>query len=268
MNTKGERALQRAKESQKQNLPEIAAEAYQEAIGFFKEDQNFARQAAALTSLGEMYDRLLCNYQKALETYQQSLRLRQIYGLKNLSEEYFNVALQQNFLGKLSEAKDNLERGRHSAEREGNQRVLAKILNLLGDILVEEGHLRESQKHLQASQELATAEGDEHMISHVQSSIGLLLACQQRYEEAIKTCQTALSQAERIADDGAIGTAQLRFGQALWLQGNYSEAQEHLQKALEMAQKANIKILRETALEWVKRCGEERSPRPGPPDGT
>jgi tetratricopeptide (TPR) repeat protein len=266
MNKRGEKALQKAEECQKQGLPEIAAEAYQEAIGFFKEDQNFAQQADALTSLGQMYDRLLCDYQKALDTYQQSLRLRQIYGLKNLSEEYFNVALQQNFLGNVSEAKDNLERGRHSAEREGNQRALAKILNLLGDILVEEGYLRESERHLRTSLELFSAEGDEYMISHAQSSIGLLLACRQRYEEAIKACQTALSQAERIADDGAIGTAQLRFGQALWLKGNYSEAQEHLQKALEMAQKANVKILRETALEWVRRCGEGRSPHPSPPD--
>jgi len=265
MNKKGEKALQKAEDCQKQGLCEIAAEAYQEAVSSFKEDENFAQQADTLTSLGQMYDRLLCDHHKALEIFQQSLRLRQIYGLKNLCEEYFNVALQQNFLGQVSEAKDNLERGRHSAEREGNQLALGKILNLLGDILVEEGYLKESERYLRTSLELFTTEGDEYMISHAQSSLGLLLACRKRYDEAIKTCQTALGQAEKIAADGVIGTVRLRFGQALWLKGDYPEAQEHLQKALEVAQKSNIKILRETALDWIKRCEEENPTHPNPP---
>ena len=262
MAKKGERALQRAEECRRDGLYEVAAEAYQEAAIFFKEDQNFARQADALSSLGEMYDRQLSDYQKALESYQQSLRVRQMYGLKRLSDEYFNVAVQQNFLGKFSEAKDNLERGRHSAGREDNQRNLGKIMNLLGDILVEEGYLDEAEEHLRTSLELLTAVGDDYMISQVQSSIGLLLACRHKYDDALNACQNALALAEKIAAQGAIGTAQLRFGQAHWMKGSLSTARDHLQRALEAAQKANIKILQETALDWLDRCGLAEPPAP------
>jgi len=255
----GEKALQKAEQFRDDGLYDIAVEAYQEAIALFKEDQNFTRQADTFSALGKMYDRLLSDYQKALETYQQSLRLKQMYGLKNLSDEYLNVAVQQNFLGKLPEARDNLERGRHSAQKEDNQQALGKILNLLGDILVEEGYLDEAEEHLQASLEALRGVGDYYSISHVQASIGLLLACRSKYNEALKACQSALDQAEKIAADGAIGTAQLRFGQIHWMNGNFSEARDHLQEAVEIAQRTNIKILRETALDWLDRCEPEKS---------
>jgi len=268
MAKKGEKALQRAEDCQRDGDYQMAIEAYEQAIVFFKEDQNFARQADALTSLGELYDLFFSDYQKALRSYQQSLRLRQMYGLPGLCDEYLNVAVQQNFLGKFSEAKDNLERGRHSAEREGNQRTLGRILNLLGDILVEQGYLDEAEEHLRVSLELLTEVGDDRMISHVQASIGLLLACRNRHGDALKACQNALDLAEAISSDGAIGTAQLRFGQASWLKGDFSSAREHLQKALEAAQKTNIKILQETALDWLDRCGLAKPPGAGSPDNT
>jgi tetratricopeptide (TPR) repeat protein len=268
MAKKGEKALQRAEEYQRDGVYHMAIEAYEEAISSFKEDQNFSRQADALTSLGDMYDLLLSDYQKALETYQQSLRLRQMYGLRGLCQEYLNVAVQQNFLGKFSEAKDNLERGRHSAEREDNQKTLGRILNLLGDILIEEGYLDEAEEHLRVSLELLTELGDDRMISHVQSSIGLLLACHNRHNEAQKACQNALDMAEEISSAGAVGTAHLRFGQARWLSGDFSGAREHLQKALEAAQKTNIKILQETALDWLDRCGLAKPPNTNSVDDT
>lgn len=268
MTKKGEKALQRAEEYRKKGYYNMAAETYKEAAAYFKEDQNFAQQADALSSLGEMYDLLLSDYQKAMESYNQSLRLRQMYGLKHLSDAYLNVAVQQNFLGKLSEAKDNLEWGRHSAKREGNELALGKILNLLGDILVEEGHLDEAEEHLRASLELLTAVSDDYMVSHVQSSIGLLLACQHKYDEACNACQKALDLAEAIADDGILGTALLRFGQTHWVNGSFSKARDHLQKALKVAQKTNFKILRETVLEWLDRCEGEIPPQPTSPDET
>ena len=91
-------------------------------------------------------------------------------------------------------------------------------------------------------------------------SIGLLLACHNRHDDAQKACQNALALAEEISSAGAIGTAHLRFGQVRWLSGDFSSAREHLQRALEAAQKTNIKILQETALDWLDRCGLAKPP--------
>jgi tetratricopeptide (TPR) repeat protein len=266
MAKKGDKVLQMAQEYQGAGLYDMAAQAYRDAIDLFKEDEDFARQADALTSMGKMYDRLLCDHPRALENFQKSLRLRQIYGLKHLSEEYLNVAAQQNILGQLAVARDNLERGKHAAERAGNQCALGRIFNLMGDILMEQGYLDEAEDHLQSSLELLTAVGDDSLTSYVQSSIGLLLACRNKSNDAFHALQSALDQAEKISSDSAISTAQLRYGQAYWLQGNYSEARDHLQKALEMAERINVKILRETALEWLDRCGQNKLLRPGSPD--
>jgi tetratricopeptide (TPR) repeat protein len=254
MAKRGDKALQRAEEYRNTGHYDLAAEAYLEAATMFKDDQNFARQADILTSLGEMYERLLSDYQKALESYKQSLRLRQMYGLKQLSDEYYNVAEQQNYLGMLTEARDNLERGKHSAKREGNQRTLGKILNLLGDILVEEGYLDEAEEHLRTALELLTEVGDDYMIANIQASIGLLLACRNRHDEALRACQNALEHAEKISSEDAIGTAHLRLGQTLWLGGDFSRARQHLQKTLEMAQRSGVRILQATALDWLDRC--------------
>ncbi len=268
MPKRGEKALQRAQEHQAEGLYDLAAEAYGEAVSLFREDQDFASLADTFTAMGKMHHRLLDNPHGALEYYQKSLRLRQIYGLKNLSEEYFNVATQQNLLGQLPEARDNLERAKHAAERTGNHRILGKILNLLGDILMDEGYLEEAEDHLRTSLELLDAMGDEHSTPQVQSSIGLLLACQHKSNDAFSALQKALDQAEKISSESAIGTVQLRFGQAHWLLGNYSQARDHLQKALEVAQKINVKILRETALEWLDRCGPQKLPNPPAADKT
>jgi tetratricopeptide (TPR) repeat protein len=268
MAKRGDRALQRAEEYRREGLSEMAADSYREAIALFKEDHDVLQRADALSSLGKLYGQQLFDHRKALKSYQESLRLRQMYGLERLSEEYFNVAEQQNFLGSLSEAKDNLMRGMHSAEREGNQQNVGKILNLLGDILVEEGNLNEAEEHLRTSLEVLTAEGDQLMISNVQSSIGLLLACRHKYEDALKACQNALDQAEMISAESSIGIAQLRFGQVHWMQGSFSTARDYFSKALEIAQRTEGKILRETALEWLDRCGLERPPRSLPPEQT
>jgi len=246
--------LEKAEGLLRQELYDVAAETYLEAAALFKEDQNFAQQADALTLLGEMYEKLLSDYQRALENYQQSLRVRQIYGLKHLSQEYFNVAGQQNYLGLLPEAKDNLERAKNSAKREGDQRAMIKALNLLGDILVEEGFLDEAEEHLRACLELVTEIGDDLLIANVQGSIAVLLACRNRSEEALNACQGALEHAEETADLEAVGRAHLRFGQILWLSGDHSRAQDHLQQALEMAHRSAAKILQETALDWLNRC--------------
>jgi len=268
MAKRGDRALQRAEEYRREGLGEMAVDSYREAIALYKEDRDVLRQANALSSLGKLYGQQLFDHRKALKSYHESLRLRQIYGLERLSEEYFNVAEQQNFLGILSEAKDNLMRGLHSAEREGNRQNIGKILNLLGDILLEEGNLNEAEERLRTSLEVLTAEGDELMISYVQSSIGLLLACRHKYEDALKACQNALDQAEKIAAQSAIGIAQLRFGQVHWMQGSFSTARDYFSKALEIAQRTKAKILRETALEWLDRCGLESPPRSTPPEQT
>jgi tetratricopeptide (TPR) repeat protein len=262
MASKGDKALQKAEECRNTGLFDLAAEAYHEAAALFRNDQSFGRQADALTSLGEMYEKLLSDYHKALEAYQQSLRLRQMYGLKQLSDEYYNVAGQQNYLGMIAEARDNLERAKHSAKREGSQRTLGKTLVLLGDILVEEGYLDEAEEHLRSALELVTDVSDDYMIAKVQASIGLLLACRNRYDEAQRACQNALEHARRISDEDAMGTAHLRLGQILWLSNDFSKAREHLQKALEMAQRANVKIMQETALDWLDRCS---SAGPSPP---
>ncbi|MFC1682983.1 tetratricopeptide repeat protein [Candidatus Zixiibacteriota bacterium] len=260
----GDRVLQRAEECRDTGLFDLAVEAYQEAAALFKEDQSFDRQADAFTSLGKMYEQLLSDYHKALEAHQQSLRLRQMYGLKQLSDEYYKVAEQQNHLGMIAEARDNLERAKHSAKREGRQRTLGKTLILLGDILVEEGYLDEAEEHLRTALELVTDAGDDYMISKVQASIGLLLACRNRYDEALKACENALEHARRISDEGAMGTAHLRLGQTLWLSSDFSKAKDHLQKALEMAQRANVKIMQQTALDWLERCSSAGASPPAP----
>lgn len=251
---RGDKLLEKAEDLRRQGQYDVAAETYQEAAALFKDDQNFAQQADALTALGELYEKLLSDYQRALENYQQSLRVRQIYGLKHLSQEYFNVAGQQNYLGLLADAKDNLERAKNSAKREGDQRAMIKALNLLGDILVEEGFLDEAEEHLRTSLELVTEIGDDLLIANVQGSIAVLLACRNRSEEALNACQGALEHAEKAANAEAVGKACLRFGQILWLSGDQQGARDHLQQALEMAQRSSARILQETAQDWLNRC--------------
>lgn len=253
----GDRNYLAAEEYRRQGLYEAAAEAYHQAAAQFKEDQNFTRQADAFTSLGQMYQEMLSDYQRALENYQQSLRVRQIYGLKNLSHEYYRVAEQLNYLGQLEEAKDNLERARHAAKREGDYQILGKALILLSDILVEEGYLDEAEVNLRTCLEMVTERSDEALIASVQSSIGLLLSCRNKPEEAINACQSALEHSEQVDAPETTGRALLRFGQVLWMAGDHDQARTYLDQAQQMASRTNLRILQQTATDWLSRCRAE-----------
>jgi tetratricopeptide (TPR) repeat protein len=259
MAKKGDKKFLAAEEYCRQGLYEAAAKAYHEAAADFKEDQDFAQQAEAFTSLGEMYEEMLSDYQRALESFQQSLRVRQIYGLKHLSNEYYHVAEQQNYLGQLQEAKDNLERARHAAKRERDHQTLGKALILLGDILVEEGYLDEAEENLRTCLEMVTEMGDDPLIATVQSSIGLLLSCRNKHDEAINACQSALEHAEKTTDLETTGRALLRFGQVLWMAGDHAAAQKHLDRAQQMAAETNSRILQQTATDWLSRCDAEKA---------
>jgi tetratricopeptide (TPR) repeat protein len=258
MPKKGFKAIEAAEDYRSQGLLDDAAAAYREAASFFKEEQDFDGQADALTSLGKMYEQLLSDYHHALENYQQSLRIRQIYGLQQLSQEYFNVAEQQNYLGRMEEAKDNLERARHAAKREGDQRILGKSMILLGEILVEEGYLDEAEENLRTCLELVTGSGDDLLIARVQGSIGLLLVCRSKHDQAINACQSALAHAVKTGDPEIIASTHLRFGQTLWMAGDHGAAREHLQKAQDIAQQTKVRILRETASDWLDRCRQPK----------
>jgi len=254
MAKEGDKKFLAAEEYRRQGLYEAAAESYHEAAAQFKEDQNFSQQADAFTSLGEMYQGMLADYQRALESFQQSLRVRQIYGLQNLSHEYYHVAEQQNYLGQLEEAKDNLERARHAAKRDGNYQVLGKTLILLSDILVEEGYLDEAEENLRTCLEMVTERGDDALIASVQSSIGLLLSCRNKPDEAVNACQSALEHAELADIPETTGRVLLRFGQVLWMAGDHDQARTYLDRAQQMATRSNLRILQQTATDWLSRC--------------
>jgi tetratricopeptide (TPR) repeat protein len=253
----GERIFLAAEEYRRQGQYEAAAEAYHQAAAEFKEDQNFSQQAEAFTSLGRMYQEMLSDYQRALKSFQQSLRVRQIYGLKRLSHEYFLVAEQQNYLGQLEEAKDNLERARHAAKREGDDQTLGRALILLGDILVEEGYLDEAEENLRTCLEMVTERGDDALIANVQSSIGLLLSCRSKPDEAVNACRSALEHAEQAGDPETTGRVLLRFGQVLWMAGEREQAREYLDRARQAAVRTNLQILQQTAADWLSRCQAE-----------
>jgi len=253
----GDRKYLAAEEYRRQGQYEAAAEAYHEAADEFKEDQNFSQQAEAFTSLGQMYYGTLSDYQRALESFQQSLRVRQIYGLKNLSHEYYHVAEQQNYLGQLEEAKDNLERARHAAKREGDYQLLGKTLILLSDILVEEGYLDEAEENLRTCLEMVTERGDDVLIASVQSSIGLLLSCRNKPDEAVNACRSALEHARQVDAPETTGQALLRFGQVLWMAGDHDQARAYLDQAQQMAAQTNLRILQQTATDWLLRCRAE-----------
>jgi tetratricopeptide (TPR) repeat protein len=257
MAKKGDNTLQAAEEYGRQGLFDAAAQAYHEAAAHYKDIQDFTRQAEAFTLLGEMFKNSLSDYERALESFQQSLRVRQIYGLKRLSNEYYNVAEQQNYLGRLEEAKDNLERARHAAKREGDHQTLSKALILLGDILVEEGYLDEAENNLRICLEMVTEQGDDPLIANVQSSIGLLLGCRNRWEQAMNACQSALEHAERTTDPETTGKALLRFGQVLWMSGDHVAARKYLDRAQQIAVETHLRILQQTATDWLSRCGTE-----------
>ena len=253
----GDRIFLTAEEYRRQGQYEAAAEAYHQAAAEFKEDQDFTQQAEVFTSLGRMYQEMLSDYQRALESFQQSLRVRQIYGLKQLSQEYFLVAEQQNYLGQLEEAKDNLERARHAARREGDDRTLGRALILLGDILVEEGYLDEAEENLRTCLEMVTERGDDALIANVQSSIGLLLSCRNKPDEAVNACRSALEHAEQAGDPETTGRAMLRFGQVLWMAGDREQARAYLDRARQAAAGTNLRILQQTAADWLLRCQAE-----------
>jgi len=253
----GDKKFLTAEEFRRQGLYEAAAQAYHEAAAEFKEDQNFSQQAEAFTSLGQMYHGMLSDYERALQSFQQSLRVRQIYGLKNLSHEYYHVAEQQNYLGHLEEAKDNLERARHAAKREENHQVLGKALILLSDILVEEGYLDEAEENLRTCLEMVTERGDDVLIASVQSSIGLLLSCRNKPEEAINACRSALEHAQQSDAPETTGRVLLRFGQVLWMAGDHDQARKYLDQAQQTAARTNLRILQQTATDWLSRCRME-----------
>jgi len=252
-----DRKFQAAEEYRRQGQYEAAAEAYHEAAAEFKEAQDFSQQAEAFTALGQMYHGMLSDYSLALQSFQQSLRIRQIYGLKNLSHEYYHVAEQQNYLGHLEEAKDNLERARHAAKREGDHQILGKALILLSDILVEEGYLDEAEENLRTCLEMVTERGDDLLIASVQSSIGLLLSCRNKPQEALNACRSALEHAQQADAPETTGRALLRFGQVLWMAGEHDQAREYLDQAQQMAARTNLRILQQTATDWLSRCRAE-----------
>jgi tetratricopeptide (TPR) repeat protein len=132
--------------------------------------------------------------------------------------------------------KDLLQRALNAAQQGTDRRVIAGILNNLGEVARLQGDYEAARKSYQQSLDLAQALGDRQVIANILVNLGIVAESRGDYEAARKSYQQSLDLAQALGDRQVIAKILLNLGNVAGSQGDYEAARKSYQQSLDLAQ--------------------------------
>ncbi len=212
---------------------------------------NFRDQRAVLLSnIGAVY-KTMGEYDKAIEYFQENLRIQEEVGNKlqmarvrsNIANVYF--AFEIDFEKALEYYKISLElfeaHVKEDPEDKRGPRELAQTYVNLGIVYKELDNPDLARQSFSKALEFFTASGDMAMVARTQKEIGIVLLEEGNYEEALQSVQTSLEYNQEIGQRKEEAEDLKNIGKIYYHLDNYPQALEYMNQSLVISRELDLK---------------------------
>lgn len=188
--------------------------------------------AAAFLRVAILYGRQL-DLASASASFQQAETLYQALGsVEGQAEVFYERGFLLNKLGKVAEAREQLQRALRLAETAPNQYQQVKTLLKLGDVASDGGDRAQAQQYTQEAINLARANGIDNLTKRGLVDLGNIFLVSGDYSEAKKYYEQSLELAQKQKDGRNAARALLSLGSLAERQSNTDDAVRHIEQAL------------------------------------
>jgi len=187
-------------------------------------------ESKALNTIGASFQ-IKGNYLKAIEFYQQSLKIREQLGDKaGVSASLANIGSIYLNIGEFKKALDYQLRSLKLFEEDGNKQGVASALNNIGIIYNNEKDFKKALEYnlrsLKTYEEIADKQG----MAAANANIGNVYFDLSDYVKALDYQTTGLKISEEIGDKQGTSTSMSNVGKSYMKQKKYNIALEYLEK--------------------------------------
>jgi serine phosphatase RsbU (regulator of sigma subunit) len=195
-------------------------------------------EAKALNTIGASYQ-IKGNYLKAIEFYQQSLKVSESIGeMKRVASSLANIGSLYINIGEFEKALDYQNKSLVLFRKLDMKAGMASALNNIGiiynNISNYEKALEYNEKGLKLYEEL----GDKQGIAAATGNIGNIYMSLQNYDKALEYQQKSLSITQEIGDKPGIASNFTNIGRILSRQKQYDKALPFLTQAISVAKES------------------------------
>ena len=182
------------------------------------------------------------NYEKALEHYEKSLKIRvEIGNKKGMGYSYNNIGLIYYEQGNFEKALEYFEKSLKIDEEIGDKKGMGLSYNNIGNIYINQGNYEKALEYQVKSLKIKEEIGDKSGMGSSLANIGGIYQYQGNYEKAIEYYEKSLKIKEEIGDKKAVWSTYNNIGIIYSNQGNYEKAIEYYEKSLKIAEELDDK---------------------------
>lgn len=175
------------------------------------------------------------NYDKALEFYERSLKIRQEIGDNSgIASSNNNIGLIFFYKGHIIKALDYFGSAVRAQEVLGDKAGVATSLFNIGFVYNRYGDILKSIEFYTKSLKIREEIGDNSGIAASLNALGLLYVEQREYQKSIECYSKSLKIREEIGDKSAIANSLLNFGHVYSKLGEDKKALDYFQRSLKM----------------------------------
>lgn len=216
-------------------------ENFQQRVQKSRALEHLGFEADFLEMLGGLIYSRIGEYQKALEVYQQALKLRQITSAKpEEAETLTDIADILSLQGKKQEAINALNQALDIKRQLKIRPAQADILSTLGDVYLSLGAYAESLNAYKQALFLSQITGKRYDETNTLTQIGLLYRKLQQYPQALNYYQQALSISQKTGNCNSEAFSLFGISRNHLLAGNYQQALNFSNQALAVVQKLDV----------------------------
>ncbi|ACK65614.1 TPR repeat-containing protein [Rippkaea orientalis PCC 8801] len=216
-------------------------ENFQQKVEKYRQREVLRGEAEFLSMLGGLEYHRIGEYQKAIEVYQQELKLRKIMGDKpDEAEALVNIADILNKQGKKQDAINFLNQALEIQRQLKTLPKEAETLLTLGDVYLSLGAYESSLESYQKALSIFNKIGDRSNAINAFQSIGSVYKELKNYPEALKFYQQALSLSKSTGNCHYEASSQYTISRTYLDLGDYQNAIKVGNEALQLSEKLGI----------------------------
>lgn len=178
------------------------------------------------------------DYQRALDNYQTSLKIRKEIGDKKaISGSYFNIGNTYLIQGDVERALDNHSKSLAIVKEMGDKPGIANSHSYIGSIYYSHGNYEKALSSFLKSLVISEEIGDKQGIAYSHTNIGNIYFSQRNYEKALDSYLKNLAISEEVGDKQGMSVSYNNIGGVYEKQKKYDRALDSHLKSLILKEK-------------------------------
>lgn len=182
------------------------------------------------------------DYDKAIDCYNKSLKIRKKIGDKNgVAKSLNNIGLVNRVRSKYFDAINYYNQSLKIKKEVGDKKGIASTLNNIGSIHQIQGNYDQAIEHYSKSRKISEAVGNKKGVAKSLNNIGLINVTFKNFQRGIEFYEKSLKIKEELGDKKGVTSSLMNIGSAYAQKEEYKKAIEYFNKSLKIQEKLGDK---------------------------